>query len=231
MKVTTLAVALVAVAAIGAGCAVPPPPAPPAGHDVRYITRDGADTYKFVPSGNSMVVTASASNGGANSRTLVWNTADTGSLDHQTCVTFTSGVWPTQEGVALRVSAEGHPGKAITVMKNVFAFAIQHFNVQLVDLSKPKGQVLFAPIPASDFGPVLGSASGPWRLCASVVGNELSFKVWPESGIEPSWNDELRTRKMILPPEWVYAGHTGLYAGHLPAGSVLRFSNIQSEYY
>lgn len=230
MKLTAVFAALVAV--VVSACAAPPPPPAPTGHEVRYITRDGADGYTFAATGDTVTVTAANTNRGTNSRTVLWSTETPATVDQQVCATFESGIWPTQEGVALRAAAGDHPGRAITVMKNVWAFATQYFNVQLVDLSKPEGRGLMqAPYPSANFGTVLGAGPGPWRLCARTVGNQLSFKVWRTADIEPSWDDPLGTRTVTLTDEWVYPGNTGIYAGHLPAGGAAVFTEVTAEYF
>lgn len=167
-----------------------------------------------------MVIRADRRNKGSNTRTLIWHTGRAASVDQSACTTFTNDAWPTQEGVALRVSTDGHPGRAITVMKNIYGSATTRFNVQLIDMSLPTehGRIT-PPVPGAEFAAVLAGPTQPWRLCARVIGDRLDYKVWLAASSEPAWDDPTASRTMTLPQSWVYPGRPGVYLGHLTAGA------------
>jgi hypothetical protein len=218
-RITIIVVGLVAVAA--AACAPPPPVTP--GHTSVYITRDAADVYQFTPTADGVQVTAPGTNIAGNTRTMFWSDTEPRSVDQQVCATFQSDAWPAQEGVSLRTSN----GRAITVMKNIWGRAVNYFNVQLIDMSRPADQGRIAPpVPGVDFGHVLSGAPQPWRLCAKVEGQQLTYKVFPANQPEPAWGDQTYGRTVVLAPDWVYEGQPGIYIGHLNPGGWATFSNV-----
>lgn len=147
---------------LGAAACAPAPPSAPVGHANLYITADGSDSYSFTPSPGSMVIRADRRNKGSNTRTLIWDTGRAASVDQAACTTFTNDTWPTQEGVALRVSADGHPGRAITVMKNIYGSATTRFNVQLIDMTLPAERGRITPaVPSAEFAAALAGPTQP----------------------------------------------------------------------
>jgi len=189
-------------------------------------TSDGALTYEFVPSqGGGRVLVESLPGTGSNLR-MVWTVPDArASRDHQVCDTWGETDGPiTQQGVSLRIDAkDGKVMRAISVMKNIWGGGIWIFNVigftdgSFVDLASVDLSAAFDP------GGIVPSL--PWRMCARVLRDSLSWKVWPVAGPEPAWGDSTFGATITLPSEWIYSGQPGFYVGHLESGDYACFSD------
>jgi hypothetical protein len=204
--------------------------------DLRYeasVLTFGAgrqETNTISVSGDSTVLSAPAGNTDGNIRFVFVDTAGEVSADQQTCATWSDQSKPVnQQGMALRVSSDG-PTRAITVTKNVWGGVSDVFNVHTWDTSLPAGGVRFLG------GVSLASALKvdgqlvplPWRVCARVVGDLLSFKAWPAGRSEPAWGDQTYSRTMRLPADAPKTGRPGWYGGHLYDGGHITYTDLGS---
>lgn len=196
-----------------------PPPDPPEGWGQWYLTRDLADVVlvsEDVP--GRVEVTAPSGTLFAGTRVLFHRVDAPASLDHQSCATVQHSGRIVQEGVALRMREDGDRRRGITVMKNIWAGSTWVYNVHVWDSTIP-GDLPASLLASFDMGGVVAAdLSAPRRLCARVVGAELTFKVWLADGAEPGWDDAVHTRRITLRNDYVFQGRPGLYAGHLQAG-------------
>lgn len=225
-KNTVFAFAVAAAIALTSACA--PPPEPPAGWHQRYLTRDGADVTTITESSHGRIdATAPATNVGGNSRTLFGRTDAPISTNQYSCATVAHSGGIVQEGVAVRMRADGDRHRGITVMKNIFGGVNSVYNVHLWDTTiggdLPARHIAgFAMEDSVGHG---NSDSVPRRLCAKVEGQTLTFKVWPAGNPEPEWNDPTASRSLVLPSDWVFDGQPGLYIGHLEANDWAVFTD------
>ncbi|HET7740093.1 MAG TPA: hypothetical protein VFL67_05540 [Mycobacterium sp.] len=196
----------------------------------RALTTDGADTVGIELVDGVVTMTAPAQNNTlSNLRSVFWPTAQATAADEQVCATWldqSDGF--VQEGVALRVIDQPGRVRALTVTKNVIYGVQSAFNVHTwdTDLSQP-----FTAIGQYDMSQVV-TADGqyvafPWAICARVLGDQLTFKVWvPNREPEPEWNDAIHARTTTVPAGYLEPGSTGWYIGHIPAGGSAHYEDL-----
>jgi hypothetical protein len=129
-----------------------------------------------------------------------------------------------QQGVAFRFRKVPGGTRAIAVLKNVIGWH-SAFNFMLFDTSTPQrywqlGRVSLAP--------VLSTVPLPWRFCARLIGNVLTFKVWPTARPEPAWNDPAYGGRFVVPAGWSAPGRSGWYIGHLRSTDQAQFTELSS---
>lgn len=219
----------VRVALVGAACAAsaacnlidPLDPSLGAG----FFTTEYDDDYGITlvdpadPAG-ATAAAAPTTNEGGNTRLAFWPDGGPAVADQESCVAWDDEEPVTQQGVALRVRHEAGTTRAITVTKNIWFLASWGFNVHVMDSGneeQPYLQILGVNL--KDVlvrGETL--APLPWHLCARVVGDEVSFKVWPADEVEPAWMDGVHGGAVTLPAGWEAPGVAGWYVGHLQPG-------------
>jgi hypothetical protein len=182
------------------------------------------------------VVTAAApdTNQGGNTRVAFWQLAGQDSVDQQTCSTWVDAQSEMQQqGAALRVHSADGRTTAITVTNNIFYFARWIFNVHVMNSADSQP---FHQLASFDLSEVFRPGGRdtytvppyPWRMCARVVGDTLSFIVWPLTHAEPSWDDPRYGGSVRLPAGWGQAGRPGSYVGHLERGDSVGFTELET---
>jgi hypothetical protein len=189
-------------------------------------TRDGALVYEFDPSPDGVGVVVRSPLGTGRNLRMVWTIDDvTVSRDHQACDTWGSTSGPlTQQGVALRIEAtDGAVERAICIMKNIWGGGSWIFNA--IGFRSGSLVILGSVDLSAEFDAHGSVPSLPWRMCASVEGRSLVWKVWPTAEPEPDWDDPMFGTRIALPIEWVYEGQPGFYVGHLESGDCALFED------
>lgn len=234
MRVTAVIVTML----IAAACAPPAPPAPPDGVSVWYATRDGADAYVIARSApRALSFTTAPGNSSHNGRVLGWDLRAPVSRDQVSCVTAAHTSWPSQEGVVVRGRADGNRYRAVTVTKNIFMRATSVYNVHVWDSASTGAPFTMAHdtmgrgLSFDMSSAVTGdSTTGtPRRLCAKVLGDLLTIKVWPADAPEPAWSSPAHTRTADLAPMGQRArfdGRPGWYVGHVPPSGRVDLTDI-----
>jgi hypothetical protein len=198
------------------------------------LTAYNADTQRVEVAGGRITVRAPAANTEGSIRIAFVPSAQVPSRDQESCATWEGGAGDgfRQEGIVLRMATDANGvTRAITVTKNVWDYNYALFNVHLWDTSRPAEEAdgrarLLANVDLSKtFGPK-GSAPFPWRMCAQAVGAKVAFTVWPLAGGEPVPGNAAYGGTVDVPPEWVYEGRAGWYAGHLQPGATLVYSGL-----
>lgn len=219
----------VKVACVGAACAAlaacnlidPLDPSLGAG----FITTEYNDDYGITladpadPAGPT-ISAAPTTNEGGNTRVVFWPAEGPAIADQQSCVAWEEPDAFTQQGIALRTQSEAGDTRAITITKNTWYLASWIFNVHVMDSSNPdQPYVQILGVSLEDVLVRDGAlAPLPWHLCARVVGDEVSFKVWPADEAEPEWMDGVHGAGVTLPDGWDEPGVPGWYVGHLKPG-------------
>jgi len=227
-RLPAAAVTLIAVLAL-VGCEPPPQVvrSPDSTWEAVTLTDDttdaGTDTYLLAGDAEVTTVTASLANHGGNTRIgFVARTDPT--VDHGACVTVAGSTNDfRQEGVLVRWTGT----RGVTVTKGVWAGVNTVANVHTWDLTAPADQrfTQIAQFPLTGLGwPKATAVPLPWRICASVSGPTLTFKVWPLAMAEPADGDPCCTGTVTVP--WVEAGRAGWYAGHLQPGHTLVYRDL-----
>jgi hypothetical protein len=115
------------------------------------------------------------------------------------------------------------------VTKNVFFGIWWTFNVHLWDSTSSHP---FTLIGQFDESSILRSNiiqnSDPWHVCARADGSLFQFIVWSGTNPQPSWDDASAVQQVNLPAGWDYPGRAGWYIGHLNAGDVDTFTDMQT---
>jgi hypothetical protein len=195
------------------------------------LTPEANDTYGLTLADGVVTASAPETNTGGNTRIAFWRVADQPSTDQQTCATWVNAQSRLQQqGAALRVRSANGRTTAITVTDNIFYLARWAFNVHVMDSA---AQPVFRQIASFDLGEAFRTAPGaftvwpyPWRMCARVVGDTLSFIVWPLTVPEPAWNDPRYGGSVRLPAGWGQPGIPGWYVGHLEPGDSVGFTDM-----
>jgi hypothetical protein len=193
------------------------------------LTDDGDDTYTLNELADYTVgVDAPTTNVSGGLRLAFFHPTDPMVADESSCATWTGdSAHHDQEGAALRVHAVAGGAKAITITKNVWFEANWIFNVHVWDTSTSP---VATQIAAFDLGSVLYPGGTyvpyPWSICARVIGNVVSFVVWPTGSPQPAWDDPAYGGAVTLPSGFEDAGHAGWYAGHLWAGDHAGFRDL-----
>jgi hypothetical protein len=188
------------------------------------LTADGADRYHVAGDLASMTATAPASNAGGNTRvaiTLAWTPAV---RDQAVCATFADASRDIdQEGLVLRW--DGTHG--VTVTKGVWASVYTTVNVHRWDTDQPEPFTQIAAFPLTVLGaPAPQAVPLPWRMCASAIGDVVSFKVWPLGQAEPAEGDPCCTGAVAAN---LGDGRPGWYAGHLQPGDHLTYTDLTTN--
>lgn len=207
------------------------------------LTSDSGMTYRYAGSRQVAFAQPGVPASDGNVREVFWHSDSRYEADQQVCATWnTVAAVPStgllQPGLALRiapVTTEGAGIRAVTVTQNVYYGAIWLFNVHVWNTLDPTRP--FTQVAQFDLSPVVGSllhggsfrpsmVPAPWKVCARARGRTFSFKVWTGTGAEPSWNDPVRVRSVVLPPDWNRPGYAGGYIGHLHPGQAAAFSGV-----
>lgn len=194
------------------------------------LTRDGQDAYDLTVDDGSVTVTADPDNVGGNTRVMFRPTAALPTVNQMSCATWDDPQGDIrQPGAALRVVHEGESFRAVMISKNVWEQIFWNFNIHLVDTSQEPPLRPYGGVELDQtFVPRGSLITGPWRMCARVVGLELAVKVWPLSHPEPEWGDKSYGTVVELPDGWDYAGDAGWYIGHLMPGESTSFSGLST---
>jgi hypothetical protein len=198
-----------------------------------YAAVDGlgaADTYQYINSSGTVTVSAPVTNQGGNRRELFWPVDAPSTTNQRSCATWDDSTMSVdQQGIALRIAptADGLGTRAITVTKNILYGLYYFFNVHVWDttVSATSPERMLAQV---DMSAVLNGAPPPWHVCAQVVGAVFQFMVWTGNNPQPSWDDATAVVSVTLPDAWVYPGLPGWYVGHLHAGDIDTFTNLQT---
>jgi outer membrane protein assembly factor BamB len=195
------------------------------------ITPDRDDTYALFAAGNTVTASAPGSNVSLNTRVAFWRRNARVTSNEQSCATWAGqSAAVNQEGAVLRVRELANGvRRGILVTKNVWLGANWIFNVHVWSTGWPE---VYEQIAHFDLGPVLAPYGQlvplPWRLCARVVGNVVSFIVWPANQTRPSWEDASHGGRVVLPEGWSAPGYAGWYIGHLRLGDTATLTNLAS---
>jgi hypothetical protein len=195
-----------------------------------FLTTDGGDDYGITVAGGAVTAAAPATNTGGNTRLAFWPADAPETSAQQSCVSWDDGDHSAQQGIALRVRSTAGRTTAITVTKNVWAGFFWVFNVHVMDSGNAGqpftriGQFSFDRSLLRDGVP----APGPWRLCARVVGEAVSVKVWAADEAEPAWMDGIHGGGVMLPAGWDVPGAAGWYVGHLAPGASTTYTALQA---
>jgi hypothetical protein len=217
-------------------CQPTPPPGPRVAPldpslEAGILTPEGSDSYGISVVGDLIEASAPATNTGTNTRVAFWRVADPVSLDQETCATWLDYPASTRQlGAVLRARSSGGRTVAITVTNNIIYWARWGFNVHVMDSAmSPPFQKIGGFELREVFYPnddVTLSPPHPWRMCARVVGDVVSFIVWPLSHPQPAWGDPLYGGSVTLPEGWGDPGKPGWYVGHLSPGEVAGFGDL-----
>ena len=199
----------------------------------RIITSDHGDHYRFRQRRSTIDVLAAPGNHSYNLRVLFWGRDAKRSIDQESCVTWTTPDGRAQPGMALRI--DPGPGdvspRALIVTQNLWGGA--RWNFWLLEATGSGNDPAGDPIALIDmyssvFGGKGAYLSGPWRVCARVIGTKFSLKVWALGTPEPPWSSP-RVRHETLPADWDVAGYPGAYIGHIRPGKSFTFTDLESR--
>lgn len=193
---------------------------------ITVITVDGDDSYRIDrPADRDFDVTATDSNTGGNLRMAIVDEHAPISIDQESCVTWDGPVIDdVQAGLTLRVRTDGDRTRMIMISNNVWGLWRAAMNVHLVDSDQWPGG--FEGLGTGHYTTIGDPDDGqplPWRFCARVVGDRLSVKAWGTASPEPDWDGTDDIVHLTLPPEFVYEGRPGIYAGHVRPGEPSRY--------
>ncbi len=196
------------------------------------LTAEGRDRYGVLATteaeGEATTVVAPSTNTGGNTRVVLRRARDAATADGRICATWRRERQAIdQQGAALRIRRVDEGFSAITITKNVWLGAAFVFNVHVWDPSRPEPAQVIAQYDLSDvFFPSEHIPPLPWRMCAQVVGDVVSFKAWPLGVATPAWGDPAYGGSVRLPPGYDARGGFGMYAGHLQPGDDTTYDTV-----
>lgn len=199
------------------------------------LTPEGDDRYGLTQVDGVVTAAAPVTNTGGNTRVAFWRFVDSASVDQESCATWVDAHGRfQQQGAALRVRSVDGRTTAITVTGNVHLGARWFFSVHVMDSAADPALHQVGGFDLSDVfrpgGPETTEVPPyPWRMCARVVGDTVSFIVWPLTHPEPAWADPRFGGSVQLPPGWGEAGRPGWYVGHLEPGDSVGFSDLATD--
>ncbi|MGB3409572.1 MAG: hypothetical protein WBA45_00135 [Microthrixaceae bacterium] len=184
------------------------------------LTHEHGDTFTATSGSGSWRISSGTGNNGVNTRMVFWSTESAATVNGGSCIRFDpNSVWPTQEGVALRIATSGGQTRAVTVTKNVFGYATNIYNVHSWRGSE---LTLLASVDASRSLAGMGAVN----LCGRIDGNTVRFKIWRSSNPEPSWEDRSKVNTVKAHSLEARSGHFGIYAGHLPPNTAIKMTHF-----
>ena len=191
-----------------------------------FLTVDPDDDFGVTVEGDLTRVTAAATNTSTNTRLVVWRAGAPVTADQRSCVSWAEEDTTTghhlQQGVALRIRSEAGRTRAVVVTKNMWSSGFWTYDVHVMDSAADQPFVRLGRVDMIDVVVRSGVlAPAPWRLCAQVVGDTVTVKLWPADVAEPPWGDGVHGGSIALPPGWGAPGVAGWYAGHLGPGQAL----------
>lgn len=204
------------------------------------ISQDGTDVFALNSSRHTVTVSAPTSNKSWNTRQVFWRADARTSVDESSCAVWGNESSPhNQPAVALRIAASGNGVRAITVAKNIWFDATWNINIYLWDTSvvgsssplhqelvSGRGFPIAGLLSSKKLGDIVGGIEPfPWEMCAKVIGDQLTFRVWPLSVPDPGWGNPRFGGTVTLPADWVYAGQVGGYIAHLKPGDHVTFTS------
>src|SRR4051794_1146418 len=86
-----------------------------------------------------------------------------------------------------------------------------------------------SPIPVSFCGTDTSCVSRgtcAHKLSVRRCSTRLQYKVWVGSHPEPAWGDPSYGDTVTVPTDFVYAGQTGWYLGHIPPGGKATMTHL-----
>jgi hypothetical protein len=196
----------------------------------RVLTPDANDTYSITKSAGVVTMTAPTGNMSTNLRKAFWPSGLVNLVNSRVCATWITRSAPSvQEGIAHHITVLPDRVRAITVTKNIVFDVFWVFNVHTWDTTRNPA---FEQLSQFDMSSVIFRPDGsyqplPWRVCTQMRSATLTFKVWfPAVMKEPSWTDPAYTRTATLPADWLTAGKSGWYVGHIPPGGRAQYNNL-----
>lgn len=195
------------------------------------LTPDGNDKYTIKNYNGNMFMEAPTTNTGGNLRQVIWPRNMKDYKNSQSCATWVGSTHDrTQQGIALRIRKDDDRVRAITVTKNVIYGVYWVFNIHTWDSASDKpftqiGQFNMSEVMLNEVGKM---EYMPWRVCARAVGDTFSFKIsFPMQAGSTSWSDDKYTKSVQIPEDYIYAGQSGWYVGHVPAGGSTEYNSLR----
>lgn len=224
------AVAIIALV-IASACEPPRSETLTNGYRTSIITRDHENRYTVGrPAADAVTVHAPTSNRGGNLRMAIVDDTAPISIDQEACATWHGPVGGViQPGLVLRARTDSSRTQLLMITNNVWGHYRPTVNVHLID--SVRWPEAFQSLGGGQFNSI-GRSDGthplPWRFCARVLGDRLSVKAWSTVLAEPNWDGPENVFHLTVPPEFVYAGQAGVYAGHVEPGQQTRYSAVET---
>ena len=219
-----------------AGPALAERPDPPSAQSlyVRTVLTPEGSRYRYQATDTGIRVLAGRRRGAdQNRREVVVRRGAERTRSQGTCATWqaaTSGM--AQEGLAVRVRADGGRRRAVTLTKNTIFDVHYIFNILTWDTAR-RGDPWRA-VGQFDMSGAVGASPTrlyplPWRVCLRVTGRRVAFLVWPLGRLpRPRWGDPTYSRHDRLPPTFVLRGRPGWYVGHIPARGRIVYRGLRT---
>jgi hypothetical protein len=187
------------------------------------VTPDGTAYAYTVPTPGTVVISAPSTTG-SNDREFLWSSTGLTESNSTACGTFTMDNATDQPGVAFRVQDLAGVTTGITVTQNIYGYVRNQFNFHTWDTSRSG---VFAEFGSTTINalPEFDIDSGE-SICAQVTGNVIQFVVWLPGATQPPWGDPTWGGQATLPTNAPTTGQTGFYAGHVPAGDSMTYTNL-----
>src|SRR5699024_10320215 len=195
------------------------------GYRASVLTYHGPGGYRYQRPDASLLEVSRPAGLGGNFWLAITDESAPASIDQESCVTWHGPmVSNSQPGVVLRTHAQGDRVRAVMITNNIMYGVRNALHVHLVDTSNPSEPLsMLAGGTVNTVGRSLQTHPLPWRICGRVIGDQVSLKAWSTQLAEPSWDGTDDVIRLTLPDAFVYAGQPGIYAGHLPNGSVSQY--------
>lgn len=193
-----------------------------------YLTPDGTG-YSITSSGLGSISVAAAPTTGLNTRSIDYSPAGPVHQDATECATWKTGVGQAQDALVFDITHHGGGTQAIAIERNIWMFGFWGFI--LVTWDTTKSVAIVSEDGLANLSSYLGANPTadvfPLRVCARMVGDRLDFEVAKGADPVPAWGDLHQGGSATLAdPSYAVPGYTGVFFGHLPAGSAASDTNI-----
>lgn len=182
---------------------------------------DVPDTLNVAGTARFVTVAAPSTNQGTNTRIGFVHHGAPISQNQEICTEWSGTTkMGTQPGQMLRWN--GLDGIGFT--QNIYGGVYDVVNLHVWNANEPHFTFVAQWKVTGLDGP-MGLKPYPWTMCAKVVGDQASFKLWPSNELEPAYGDVAYSGQATI--NVMHTGSPATYNGHTAPGEVMAYKYLR----